>query len=382
MGGSRWLPWRRIEWLSRRHIDRRAAGLLALILTAVALEVAAGVGLSYVAGFKAVRAALGRLDWPWLAVVLAALTVSFAGYYSAYRGIYRAEGGYEPDRRQLRAVVVAGFGGLFAHGGTTPDDLVLQACGAGRRDSIVRVWTLGGMEQGVLALGGCLASIAAVCLRLTAPASDFTLPWVIIPIPAGIVAFWAAERYRRRVRHRTGWLGRVGMFLDAIHLVQKLFAHPVRQRRALAGMAVFWAGDAFAVWAALAAFGFRMDGVALIVGFCTGMVFTRRIAPLAGAGTLMLVLPVTMWVSGAPLGAAIAGIFAYRVLCLWLPMPFALASLPALRKVSKQAVAGSGAPPPDVAAGAAQATLDVAAGAAQAVVRARRRAVPEPGPTR
>jgi uncharacterized membrane protein YbhN (UPF0104 family) len=350
MGGTRWLPWRRIGWLSRRHVDRHAAGLLGLIVGAVVLEVAAGTGLSYVAGFGAVEAALHRLDWVWLAVVLAALTVSFAGYYSAYRGIYRAEGGYDLDRRQLRAVVVAGFGGLFAHGGTTPDDLVLQACGANRRDAIVRVWTLGAMEQGVLALIGCVASAAAVCLRLTAPPSDFTLPWVIIPVPAGMVAFWAAERYRDRLRQRGGWLGRLGMFLDSIHLVWKLFAHPVRHGRALIGMAVFWAGDAFAVWAAFAAFGVRMDGVALIVGFCTGMVFTRRIAPLAGSGTLTLVLPVTMWVSGAPLGVAIAGVFAYRLLCLWLPMPFALASLPALRQVSKQVVARASGVRDDTAA--------------------------------
>jgi uncharacterized membrane protein YbhN (UPF0104 family) len=353
MGGTRWVPWRRIGWLSRRPIDRHAAELLAWILGAVVLELAAGTGLSYVAGFGAVEAALDRLDWVWLAVVLAALTVSFAGYYSAYRGIYGAEGGYKLDRRRLRAVVVAGFGGFFAHGGTTPDDLVLQACGAARRDAIVRVWTLGAMEQGVLALIGCLASIAAVCLRLTAPPSDFTLPWVVIPVPAGIVAFWAAERYRERLRQRGGLPGRLGMFLDSIHLVRKLFAHPVRHGRALVGMAVFWAADALAVWAAIAAFGVRMDGFALIVGFCTGMVFTRRIAPLAGSGTLMLVLAVTMWVSGAPLGVAIAGVFAYRLLCLWLPMPFALASLPALRQVSKQAVAEASVPPDDAAAPAA-----------------------------
>ena len=369
MGGSRWLPWRRIEWLSRRHIDRRAAELLGLILTAVLLEVAAAAGLSYVAGFGSVRAALGRVDWTWLVVVFGALAVSFAGYYSAYGGIYRAEGGYDLNRRQLRAVVVAGFGGLFAHGGTTPDDLVLQACGADRRDSIVRVWTLGGMEQGVLALGGCVASIAAVCLHLADPPSDFTLPWVIIPVPAGIVAFWVAERYRKGLRRRSGWLGRLSMFLDSIHLVRKLFAHPLRHRRALGGMAVFWAADAFAIWAALAAFGVRLDGVALIVGFCTGMVFTRRIAPLAGAGTLMLVLPVTMWVSGAPLAVAIAGIFAYRVLCLWLPMPFALASLPALRQVSKESLVGASAP-----------LLTVPAGAPREPMPEPAPAIPEPEP--
>jgi uncharacterized membrane protein YbhN (UPF0104 family) len=340
MLGSRWFT----RWLSRRHIDRRTAELLGLFLAAVVLEVAAGVGLAYVAGFGAVRTALGHLDWSWVIVVFAALVVSFLGYYSAYWGIYRAEGGYEFSRRQLSAVVVAGFGGFFAHGGTAPDDLVLQSLGAARRDSLVRVWTLGGMEQGMLALGGCVASIAAVCLQLTAPPSDFTLPWVFVPIPAFIVAFWAAERYRTRLRDRSGWLGRLGMFLDSIHLIMKLFTHPLRHRRALTGMAVFWAADAFAVWAAIAAFGVRLDGAALIVGFCTGMVFTRRTAPLAGAGLLMLVLPVTICVSGAPLAVAISGIFAYRVLCLWLPMPFAFAFLPSLRKMSKAAVPGAGDP--------------------------------------
>ena len=78
------------------------------------------------------------------------------------------------------------------------------------------------------------------------------------------------------------------MFLDAVLLIRTLFARPVRHRGAIAGMALFWAGDALAVWSALAAFGFVMNGAALMVGYCTGMVFTRRIAPLAGAGTLAL----------------------------------------------------------------------------------------------
>ena len=333
-----------VRRLHRRHIDRRAAELLGLILLAVVLEVAAGVGLAYVAGFGAARAALDRLAWPWLAVVLASLMVSFVGYYSAYRGIYRAEGGYDLARRQQRAVVVAGFGGLFSHGGRTPDDLALQACGAGQHDALVRVWTLGAMEQGVLAIIGCLASIAAVCLRLAEPPSDFTLPWVIVPLPAALLVFWVAERFRKRLWRRSGWLARFAVILDSIRLVRKLFAHPLRHRRALAGMLVFWAADAFAVWAALAAFGVRMEPAALIVGFCTGMIFTRRVAPLAGAGTLMLVLPVTIWVSGAPLAAAVAGVFAYRLLCLWLPMPFALFNLPVLRETAKQVLSREPAP--------------------------------------
>ena len=104
-------------------------------------------------------------------------------------------------------------------------------------------------------------------------------------------------------------------------------------------MALFWAGDAFAVWTGLAAFGFRMDPAALVVGFATGMVFTRRTGPLAGAGILALALPVSLWYSGAPLAVAVAGVFAYRILVLWLPMPASLAFLPVLRGMVKHRIA-------------------------------------------
>jgi len=102
-------------------------------------------------------------------------------------------------------------------------------------------------------------------------------------------------------------------------------------------MALFWAGDALAAWAGLAAFGVLMNGAALLVGYCTGMLFTRRTAPLAGAGTLTLILPLTIWASGAPLATAITGVAAYRGLCFWLPLPPALASLPVLRQTTRQA---------------------------------------------
>jgi uncharacterized membrane protein YbhN (UPF0104 family) len=69
------------------------------------------------------------------------------------------------------------------------------------------------------------------------------------------------------------------------------------------------------------------------------MVVTRRTAPLAGAGILALALPVCLWCSGAPLAAAVAGVFAYRILVLWLPLPVALASLPTLRTMGERRVA-------------------------------------------
>ena len=330
-------PQLRGRWLPGNLIDRRGAALVQPILLAVGLDIAAVTGLADIAGFHAVYASLTRIQWPWLCAVVTSLATSAVGYYLAYRGIYAAEGGYEPSRRRLTALVAAGFSGFFSTGGIRPDGLVLQASGASRREAMVRVTTLTGMEQAILALYGCAAAIAWLSLGLPGVPADVTLPWAVIPVPAFAAAFWLASRSRARLAGRAGWRARLSVFLDAVLLIRALFARPVRHRGAIAGMAVFWAGDALAVWAGLAAFGLVMNGAALIVGYCTGMVFTRRIAPLAGSGTLTLILPLTIWASGTPLATAITGVVAYRLLCFWLPMPSALASLPVLRRDNQAA---------------------------------------------
>lgn len=318
-------------------MDRPGAQLAGLIAVAGVLDLTAATGLAYVAGFGRMQSALLHPALTWLAVMAGLLCVSFTGYYCAYRGIYRAENGYRLSARRLLAVVVTGFGGFFAHRGTTPDDLALQQAGACRRESIVRAAALGGTEQAALAIIGCLAAITALCLRLSTP-EGATLPWAIVPLPAALVVLWAAGRYAPRVREEQGWRGRISIVLDSVVLIRKLFWRPRRHASALGGMLVFWAAEIAAVWAGLAAFGLRMEWAALTVGFCTGMIATRRVAPLAGAGVLTLLLSVAIWYCGAPFTVAIAGTFAYRAMTLWLPMPFSLAALPALRRLGKQAV--------------------------------------------
>ena len=106
------------------------------------------------------------------------------------------------------------------------------------------------------------------------------------------------------------------MFRDAVLLIRTLFAHPARHRGAIGGMALFWAGDALAVWLALAAFGFLMDGAALVVGYCTGMVFTRRVAKItlaaphawkaSGLGSgQVLGIPPCSWTTSSTVAATI-----------------------------------------------------------------------------
>ena len=124
-------------------------------------------------------------------------------------------------------------------------------------------------------------------------------------------------------------------FLDSICLVRVLFTRPRKWGSAVGGMAAFWAADAMAAWAALAAFGLHMNAAAMFTGFATGMVFTRRNGPLAGAGVLTLVLAVSIWASGAPFATAITGIFAYRIMASLLPVPPCLATLPTLRRIGR-----------------------------------------------
>ena len=103
-----------MRWRPRPLLDWRSLELAGLIAAAGVLDVAAGTGLSYVAGFGEVRSVLGRVSSPWLAAMVGALCVSFTGYHAAYRGIYHAGDGYRLPRGRLLAVVMAGFSGFFA----------------------------------------------------------------------------------------------------------------------------------------------------------------------------------------------------------------------------------------------------------------------------
>jgi hypothetical protein len=299
---------------------------------AVLLYAAAGVGMAYVAGFDAVQTRLNHAQWWWLAPSFAAVVVAFGGYFFAYRGIKRAESGPEIELPSLLAVVTAGFGGFLAHGGTALDEFAMRAGGADKREASVRVTALAGFEHGVLALLVCPAAIVAFALGKVIPRTDFTWPWAVIP-PLGFgLAAWLAARYRDRLREHDGWRGKLGTFFDAIDLVVTMLMHPRRYGYAVAGMMLYWAGDIFALWAGSAAFGFHMTALAVIVALGTGMLFTRRTAPLGGAGIMLLALVPTLWYGAAvPFAEATLGVAAYRLFTLFAPMPAAFVSLPKLR---------------------------------------------------
>lgn len=313
----------------------RASRIAALVLLAGLAQVAAGVGVAYLAGFGQVRAALGHFQASWIGVMVGSLALSLAGYYWVYQEIYEVKRGPGLGRRQLWAAVVAGFGGFLAHGGSALDRYALQGAGAAEDDAKARVVTLGGLEHGILALGGTAAASFVLVTGRPLPPPSYTLPWAIIPIPGFVIGFLVAGHFAGHVKGGSRWRAAAAVLVDGIVLIERLFRHPLRHSGALGGMALYWAGDLFAGWCGLAAFGVHLDGGVFVVGFATGLLFSRRTGPLAGAGTLTLVLSITVWTSGAPFAATVAGIFAYRFVALWLPLPFSLAALPTLRAIGR-----------------------------------------------
>jgi hypothetical protein len=317
----------RLRFVLSHHVHAGRARLVSVLAVEAALYLAGAAGMAYVAGFEPVERALQHPHWPWFLLCVALIPPAFAGYYLAYRPIFRAEDEtLHIDRPSRLALVAAGFGGFLDQGGGVLDRVALEAAGASERDARVRVTMLAGLEHGVLAFPCAVAAAVLVARGIPTPGASFTVPWVIGPVVGFAAGYWAITRLRPRFRR-----GRLGEMFDAGHLLLTLASKPRRSALPIAGMLVFWLADMVVLWAAMAAFGFRMDVGAAIVAFGTAMIVTRRTGPLGGAGLLDVALPPTLWVCGAHWAPAVLGTFAYRFFTLWLPLPFALRGLPRLR---------------------------------------------------
>ena len=139
-----------------------------------------------------------------------------------------------------------------------------------------------------------VANMGAFALRFDGAPPDWAaaacaqmLPWLLV-IPGALAAIWVsspkrASRYAQahgggRIRH--GFAHAVA----GLSILRSMFVAPPREHGlGLVGTALYWAGDIACLWGALELFGNpRLSVPALIVGYATGYVLTRRSLPAGG----------------------------------------------------------------------------------------------------
>jgi uncharacterized membrane protein YbhN (UPF0104 family) len=311
---------------SRR--DWRSHFLVQIVLPIIigfALALGASVGVAWAAGFGAVGNRLASFDWIWLPVALAAEILAYAGYTLAYREAIRAAGGLELPHLDWIALVSSGFGIFVMRGGFSHDVQRLTAAGSEARDARIRVVALSGLEYVLLAPAACACAIYLIIRG--GVHGGLTWPWAI-GVPAGFLLGLVVLRLHPRltgVRARSQLADEV---LDSIALIPRIVGDRLhRGLLAMLGMAVYWFSEIFMLWATLRAFGDDPSIPALVIGFATGYVLTRRTLPLAGAGATDALLPFSLSWVGVALAPALLAVFAYRFLNAWLPVIPALIGL-------------------------------------------------------
>lgn len=321
---------RLIAVVRARHLEYGRRHVAAFILAGAALACAALAGVAWAAGFEQVGDLLRTPSWEWFPVALAGEIVAYIGYTLAYREIAGAHPAPSLPFRDALAVVATGFGVFIARGGFAADFEVLQGHCDNETDARHRVLGLGMLEYVVLAPVTCVAA-CVLLLHGSHISTGFTMPWAI-GVPAGVLLALALMPHRKRLGNSGGWRGFLAVSLDAIQILKGLAGRPRRGLLAALGMTLYWAGDAFCLWACLYGFlGHPLPVLPFIVGYATGYALSRRTLPLAGAGVVEALLPFALlWVS-LPLAAGMLAVLAYRFFNLWLPLVPAVVGFRRLR---------------------------------------------------
>ena len=302
----------------------------AVIALAAAIFLGALAVMAAVAGWSRVTGALQVPRSWWIAIAFGSEIVSFAGYVLAYRAV----AGRDLSLRRATEYVAIGFGAFLARGGSELDKRVLPEEDADDRDEQgeTLVLALDVVEHAPLAPAAWLAAVALLAEGSRTPGLDFTLDWAIL-VPLGAVLAAYGVRQRDRFAGRDGWRRWLRRLLDGIELLFDLFRDWRREWPALLGSTVYWAGDVVCLYACLAPLHQAPSLPAIVIAHAVGYVLTRRTFPLAGAGFVEVLMPLTLTAAGVPLATAIVGVFLYRLLNLWLPL---LPALVALHTVNAQ----------------------------------------------
>jgi hypothetical protein len=267
----------------------------------------------------------------WFAVAFAAEAAAFGAYVLAYRSVAAVDGGRRLTLLEATELVAVGFGAFLAKGGAVLDSKALRGWGGDDHEGEVRVLALDALEHAPLAPAACAAAITLLVQGRRKPGLDFTIPWATL-VPLGALLAFFGVRHRDRFVGADGWRGKLGDVLEGIAVLFRLAREWREHWPAFAGALVYWAGDVFCLWASLKPFDAAPQFAPIVLAHAVGYVLTRRTLPLAGAGVVEVLMPLTLAAAGAPFAGAILGVCVYRVFNLWAPLVPAAIALPRLRR--------------------------------------------------
>lgn len=323
------------DWVERRP-------LLVLVVPTV-LALGAVALLADLAGAERIDRAARNLHPGWLGLCLGGELLAYAGYVLAVRDTAKVDHGPTLTFGRSIQTVIAGFGVFAAtrtSGGFAADYWVLRSAGEDRDGAVARVLALGALEYAILA-PAALCSAIAILVDGENVSLTLTLPWLAV-IPGAVAAVWISSPKRAARYADAGGGGRFRrVFAHAVAglaILRSMFVAPPREHGlGLVGTAAYWAGDIACLWGALQVFGNpRLSLPALILGYATGYVLTRRSLPAGGAGIVEIALTFALHWVGFPFVRALLGVVVYRLFNLWLPILPALAVLPAVNELRRE----------------------------------------------
>ena len=333
---------------ARPGLFRRARNLLEsqpllLLVVPTVLALGAVAILAELAGSERLSHATRHLHPEWLLLCFGGELLAYAGYVLAVRDTAKVDSGPKLSFGRSVQTVIGGFGVFAAtrtSGGFAVDYWALRSAGEDRDGAVARVLALGALEYVVLAPAALLSAIVLLVDGEDVPYS-LTLPWLLV-IPGAVAAIWitSPKRAPRYSDARGGgrfrqWFAHA---VAGLSILRAMFVAPPREHGlGLIGTAAYWAGDIACLWGALQVFGNpRLSVPALIVGYATGYVLTRRSLPAGGAGIVEIAMTFALHWVGFPFVRALLGVVVYRMFNLWLPILPALAVLPAVNELRRE----------------------------------------------
>ena len=281
-------------------------------LTVLAVTCLTCIALSAIAGWPATLARLRHLSGWFIPLMLVFHVASYLGYMVAHHHVVDRSRNIALGWARGAQVLLIGFGGFLIGGGFGVDRRALVQTGLSHTDASVAAMSLGALE--LLLLAPAVWICALLLLGTPGVPASFTLPWVIgLPIGAVLIAGAAVRGQRHGSAGANRLVRAASELVLGCRAAGALLRDPRRGPMVAAGLALYWAADIAALWAALRFVSTSLALPRLILAYSGAYILTRRTLPFAGVIVVETLMAVSLVSLGVTLAAAAIAVLVYRL---------------------------------------------------------------------